>query len=179
VRAWRAVEHGAPRDVLRLDEVDEPTPEPGEVQIRVDAVTLNFNDIDGIHGRYRTVPVPAPYIPGMEVLGTAVAVGNGVDRSLLGTRVVAIPSGAHGGYAEVAVAPATMTFPMPESVPLPGAAAVLMPFHLAALSLLFVAGPLAELRPSVTTTRPLHPRPCRPTCCRPLGAPGPEPRAPA
>ncbi|HEX4531400.1 MAG TPA: zinc-binding dehydrogenase [Acidimicrobiia bacterium] len=140
MRAWRAVEHGAPRDVLRLDEVDEPVPQPGEVQIRVDAVTLNFNDIDGIHGRYRTVPVPAPYIPGMEVLGTAVAVGTGVDRSLLGTRVVAIPSGAHGGYAEVAVAPATMTFPMPESVPLPGAAAVLMPFHLAALSLFRRAG---------------------------------------
>jgi len=140
VRAWRAAEHGAPRDVLRLDDVDEPTPGPGEVQIRVDAVTLNFNDIDGIHGRYRTVPIPAPYVPGMEVLGTAVAVGAGVERSLLGTRVVAIPSGAHGGYAEVAVAPAAMTFPMPESIPLPGAAAILMPFHLAALSLFRRAG---------------------------------------
>ena len=140
MRAWRAAEHGAPRDVLRLDDVDEPTPGPGEVQIRVDAVTLNFNDIDGIHGRYRTVPIPAPYVPGMEVLGTAVAVGAGVERSLLGTRVVAIPSGAHGGYAEVAVAPAAMTFPMPESIPLPGAAAILMPFHLAALSLFRRAG---------------------------------------
>ena len=117
-----------------------PRPAAGEVQVRVDAVTLNFNDIDGIHGRYRTVPVPAPYVPGMEVLGTVVAVGDGVDGSLVGTRVVAIPSGAHGGYAEVAVAPAAMTFPMPESIPLPGAAAILMPFHLAALSLFRRAG---------------------------------------
>ena len=54
-----------------------PTPGPGEVRVRVDAVTLNFNDIDGIHGRYRTVPVPAPYVPGMEVLGT---VGGGRRR---------------------------------------------------------------------------------------------------
>ena len=135
VRAWRAVEHGAPRDVLRLEEIDAPDAGPGEVRIQVDAVTLNFNDIDGIHGRYRTVPVPAPYTPGMEVLGTVEAVGAGVDAALLGTRVAAIPSGAFGGYAEVAVAPATMTFPMPESIPLPDAAAILMPFHLAALSL--------------------------------------------
>ena len=69
MRAWRAVEHGAPREVLRLEEIDAPDAGPGEVRIQVDAITLNFNDIDGIHGRYRTVPVPAPYTPGMEVLG--------------------------------------------------------------------------------------------------------------
>jgi NADPH2:quinone reductase len=135
VRAWRAIEHGAPRDVLRLEEIEAPAAGPGEVRVQVDAVTLNFNDIDGIHGRYRTVPVPAPYTPGMEVLGTVDAVGTGVDRALLGTRVSAIPSGAFGGYAELAVAPAAMTFAMPESIPVPDAAAILMPFHLAALAL--------------------------------------------
>jgi NADPH2:quinone reductase len=135
VRAWRAVEHGAPRDVLRLEDVDTPTPGPGEVLVRAEAVTLNFNDIDGIYGRYATVPVPAPYVPGMEALGTVDAVGEGADESLVGTRVVAIPSGAFGGYAEYSVAPATMTFPMPTTIPLPEAAAILMPFHLAAMSL--------------------------------------------
>jgi NADPH:quinone reductase len=140
VRAWRAVEHGAPRDVLRLEDVDAPEAGPGEVRVRVDAVTLNFNDIDGIHGRYRTVPVPAPYTPGMEVLGSVEAVGEGVDPALTGTRVAAVPSGAFGGYAEVAVAPASMTFPIPDSIPAPGAAAILMPFHLAALSLYRRAG---------------------------------------
>jgi NADPH2:quinone reductase len=140
VRAWQAVEHGAPRDVLRLVDLDTPTPGPGEVLVRADAVTLNFNDIDGIHGRYATVPVPAPYVPGMEVLGTVDAVGDGVDQGLVGTRVVAIPSGAFGGYAEYAVAPASMTFAMPEEIPLADAAAILMPFHLAALSLYVRAG---------------------------------------
>ncbi len=135
MRAWRAIEHGTPRDVLHLEDLDVPAPGPGEVQIRVDAATLNFNDIDGIYGRYRTVPVPAPYTPGMEVLGSVASVGDGVDPELVGTRVVAVPSGAFGGYAEVAVAPATMTFPMPGSIPLPDAAAILMPFHLAALAL--------------------------------------------
>lgn len=140
MRAWRAVEHGAPRDVLRLEDVEQPTPGAGEVLLRADAVTLNFNDIDGIHGRYATVPVPAPYIPGMEALGTVESVGEGVDHALVGTRVVAVPSGAFGGYAEYSVAPASMTFPMPETIPLPDAAAILMPFHLAALSLYVRAG---------------------------------------
>jgi NADPH2:quinone reductase len=140
VRAWRAVEHGAPRDVLRLEDVAVPAPGPGEVLVRAEAVTLNFNDIDGIHGRYATVPVPAPYVPGMEALGTVEAVGDGVDGGLVGSRVVAVPSGAFGGYAEYSVAPASMTFPMPASIPLPDAAAILMPFHLAALSLYVRAG---------------------------------------
>jgi NADPH:quinone reductase len=140
VRAWRAVEHGAPRDVLRLEVVDQPSPGPGEVLVRADAVTLNFNDIDGIHGRYATVPVPAPYIPGMEAVGTVEAVGERADESLVGTRVVAIPTGAFGGYAELSVAPESMTFPMPDEIPLPDAAAILMPFHLAALSLYVRAG---------------------------------------
>ena len=81
----------------------------------VDAVTLNFNDIDGIHGRYRTVPVPAPYIPGMEVLGTVDAVGAGVDRRARrhagGRRSRAARSAGTPSYA---VAPATMTFAMPD-----------------------------------------------------------------
>ena len=140
MRAWRAVEHGTPRDVLRLEEIDTPAPGPGEVLVRADAVTLNFNDIDGIHGRYATVPIPAPYVPGMEALGTVESVGEGADAALVGTRVVAIPTGAFGGYAEYSVAPASMTFPMPEQIPLPDAAAILMPFHLAALSLYVRAG---------------------------------------
>jgi NADPH2:quinone reductase len=52
----------------------------------------------------------------------------------------AVPSGAFGAYAEQSVAPASMTFPMPDEIPLPDAAAILMPFHLAALSLYVRAG---------------------------------------
>ena len=70
-------QYGAPRDVLQLDDVDEPEPGEGELKIRVTSVTLNFNDLDGIHGRYKTVPRPVPYIPGMEVLGIVEACGPG------------------------------------------------------------------------------------------------------
>ena len=69
MKAWRVHQYGEPSDVLHLDEVDAPEPGAGEVRIRVEAVTLNFNDLDGIHGRYATVRVEPPYIPGMEVLG--------------------------------------------------------------------------------------------------------------
>jgi NADPH2:quinone reductase len=99
VKAWRVHEYGAPGVALRLDDVDLPEPGEGEVRIRVKAVTLNFNDLDGIHGRYKTVPRPVPYIPGMEVLGIVDGYGTGAE-SWLGKRVVAIPSGAFGGYAE-------------------------------------------------------------------------------
>ena len=134
MRAWRVHEFGAPADVLRVDEVDPPEPGPGEVQIAVEAITINFNDIDGIRGRYRTVPVEPPYIPGMEVLGRVSAAGDG-GGALIGTRVCAIPSGAFGGYAEVAVAPVAMTFAMPDDMETATAASVYMPFHVASLAL--------------------------------------------
>ena len=134
MRAWRAHEFGAPTDVLRLDEVDAPEVGSGEVQIAVEAITINFNDIDGIRGRYRTVPVEPPYIPGMEVLGRVRAAGQG-GEALIGTRVCAIPAGAFGGYAEVAVAPVAMTFAMPDDMETATAASVYMPFHVASLAL--------------------------------------------
>ena len=134
MKAWRAHRHGAPGDVLTLDDVDEPSPGAGELKIRVTSVTLNFNDLDGIHGRYKTVPRPVPYIPGMEVLGVVEECGPGAD-AWLAKRVVAIPSGAFGGYAEYVVAPAAMAFEMPPEMPEPQAAAIFMPFHLAWLAL--------------------------------------------
>jgi NADPH2:quinone reductase len=134
MRAWLVDEFGAPTDVLRLDEVDAPAPGPGEVQIAVEAVTINFNDIDGIRGRYRTVPIQPPYVPGMEVLGRVRSAGEG-GEALIGTRVCAIPCGAFGGYAELAVAPVAMTFAMPDDMDTAAAASVYMPFHVASLAL--------------------------------------------
>ena len=51
MKAWRVHRYGAPREVLQLDDVDAPKPLAGELKIRVTSVTLNFNDLDGIHGR--------------------------------------------------------------------------------------------------------------------------------
>jgi NADPH:quinone reductase len=136
MKVWRVHEYGEPADVLRLEELPAPSAGPGEILVRVTAATLNFNDIDGVRGRYRTVRPPLPYIPGMEVLGYAEAAGTGTE-AWLGKRVVAVPNGAFGGYAQVAVCPVAMAFEMPPASALPDrtAAAVYLPFHLSWLAL--------------------------------------------
>lgn len=134
MRAWRVHEYGRPRDVLRLEEVARPEPEPGEVRVQVAAITLNYNDLDGITGRYLTVRPPLPFVPGMEVLGVVDAAGAGAEE-WLGRRVCAIPRGAFGGYAEWAVAPAAGVFEMPEDLSDDEAAAIYFPFHLSWLGL--------------------------------------------
>ena len=72
----------------------------------------------------------------MEVLGHVEAAGAGAE-AWLGKRVVAVPSGAFGGYAELAVGPSAMAFEMPPEWELPdaAAAAVYLPFHLSWLAL--------------------------------------------
>lgn len=136
VRAWRVHEYGEPEKALQLDEVPPPAPGPNEVLIRVAAATLNFNDVDGVRGRYRTVRPSLPYTPGMEVLGRVEAAGAGAD-TWVGKRVVGIPTGAFGGYAELVAGPAAMAFEMPPETELPDepAAAVYFPFHLSWLAL--------------------------------------------
>src|SRR5262249_12871280 len=127
MKAWRVTRYGSPRDVLALEDIEAPVPGDGEVLIRVSSITLNFNDLDGIHGRYKAVPVPVPYTPGMEVLGRVESAGAGAEE-WLGKRVAAIPSGAHGGYAELVTAPVSMAFEMPDDMAESEAAGIFMPF---------------------------------------------------
>ncbi len=134
MRAWRVHAYGRPSEALRLEDVPKPEPGPGEVRVRVAAITLNYNDLDGILGRYRTVKPPLPFIPGMEVLGEVDAVGKGAE-AWLGKRVCTIPNGAFGGYAEWAVGAPAATFEMPADLPDAEAAALYFPFHLAWLGL--------------------------------------------
>src|SRR3954470_401327 len=134
MRAWRTHEYGQPLDVLRLDEVDVPQPGPGEVRVKVQAIPLNLNDLERITGGNMMVQPELPYSPGMEVMGVVDACGPGAEP-WQGKRVVAVPRGAHGGFAEYAVCPSAGTFEMPDEIPLPDAAALYFPFHLAWLGL--------------------------------------------
>jgi len=134
MRAWRTHRYGRPRDVLRLDDVPVPTPGPGELRVRVQAIPFNLNDLERITGGNMMVRPELPYSPGMEVMGVVDACGPGAE-AFQGQRVVAMTKGAHGGYAEYALCPAVSAFEMPESIPLPDAAALYFPFHLAWLGL--------------------------------------------
>jgi NADPH2:quinone reductase len=134
MRAWRVHEWGAPLDVLQLDAVPIPEPDAGEVRVRVQAIPLNLNDLERITGGNMMVRPELPASPGMEVMGIVDACGAGAEE-WQGRRVVAMPKGAFGGYAEHAICPAISVFEMPDDIPLPGAAALYFPFHLAWLGL--------------------------------------------
>jgi putative PIG3 family NAD(P)H quinone oxidoreductase len=119
----RAIEISAPGgpDVLRL--VERPVPEPaeGEILVRVAAAGVNRPDILQREGKYPP-PAGASDLPGLEIAGRVEAVGAGVDAFARGDRVCALVSG--GGYAEMCVAPAPQTLPVPRGLDFVSAAAV-------------------------------------------------------
>ncbi len=134
--AWRVVRHGRPSEALRLDECPMPVPGPGELLVEVATTALNYNEVDGCHGRYRTIDPPLPYTLGMEMLGTVTAAGPGPsDAAWIGRRVVATAVGATGAHAQYALASADMTFAAPEMLDDVEGGAFLFPFHLAHLGL--------------------------------------------
>lgn len=134
MRAWRTHEYGQPSQVLKLDSVDIPSPNEGELLVKVEAIPFNLNDLERITGGNMMVRPELPYSPGMEVMGTVAGCGKGAE-AWLGKRVVAMTAGAHGGFAEYAICPPVSAFEMPADIPLPGAAALYFPFHLAWLGL--------------------------------------------
>jgi NADPH2:quinone reductase len=134
MRAWRTHTYGRPTEALRLDRVPIPVPEAGEARVKVQAIPFNLNDLERITGGNMMVRPELPYSPGMEVMGIVDSCGAGAER-WQDRRVVATTKGAHGGFAEYAICPVPSMFDMPEEIPLPGAAALYFPFHLAWLGL--------------------------------------------
>ncbi|HVN32793.1 MAG TPA: zinc-binding dehydrogenase [Thermoanaerobaculaceae bacterium] len=109
MRAWVAPSYGPP-EVLRLTDLPDPVPGPGEALVRVRAIGLNFADCAARLGVYPRVPRP-PFVPGMEVSGEVVALGEGVSDPPVGTRVAAVP--IFGGHAELVKLRARFLRPLP------------------------------------------------------------------
>ena len=126
--ALQVVRHARPGEALELREIERPEPGPGMVRVRVEAASLNFNDIDRCHGRRVTVLPPLPFTLGMDVCGEVDAVGAGAER-WLGRRVVAITLAATGGLAEYALAPADGVFEAPPDADAAEATTFLIPYH--------------------------------------------------
>ena len=135
MKAWRVVRHGAPSQALRLEDVAVPTPGPGQLRITTRTTALNYNEVDGCHGRYRTIDPPLPYTLGMEALGVVDAVGDRALEPWLGKRVALTGDGATGAHAERVVGPAAMAFAAPDALDDASAAALFFPFHVACLAL--------------------------------------------
>jgi NADPH:quinone reductase len=113
-------EAGGPEVLLP---VERAVPRPGadEVLIRVAAAGVNRPDVMQRRGMYAPPPGTTS-IPGLEIAGEVVALGEGVQAELLGQPMCALVSG--GGYAEYAVAPVGQCLPVPATLSMEEAAAI-------------------------------------------------------
>ncbi len=104
------IERPGPPEVLVPDRMAVPVPGAEEVLIKVAAAGINRPDVLQRQGAYPPPP-GASDVPGLEVAGEIVAVGDGVDRWRLGDRIMALVGS--GGYAEYCLAPAPQVLPVP------------------------------------------------------------------
>jgi putative PIG3 family NAD(P)H quinone oxidoreductase len=107
--------------VLKPEKRDVPEPGQGEILIRVRAAGVNRPDVQQRKGAYPPPP-GASDLPGLEVSGEVVAVGEGARRWRLGDAVCALTPG--GGYAEYAKVHESNALPVPQGFTLTEAAAL-------------------------------------------------------
>jgi NADPH:quinone reductase len=108
---------GAP-DVLQHGDLPTPTPQAGEILVRVAAAALNPIDAY-IRSGVVAMKLPMPFITGSDVAGTIEAVGAGVKRFKIGERVWASNQGLlgrQGSCAEYVCASEDWFFPIPAGV---------------------------------------------------------------
>jgi NADPH2:quinone reductase len=110
-----------PLEALRIEDVPAPVAGPGQVVIDVAAASVNFPDALIVQGKYQAKP-PLPFIPGAEVSGIIAAVGEGVDKSRIGTRVLAVSG--RGAFAQQVAVKADAALPLAEDIDLATAAAM-------------------------------------------------------
>ena len=127
-------------EVLEVQEKPDPIPDKGEVIIRVKASGLNFADILARQGLYPDAP-KMPCVVGYEVAGIVEAIGEEVDRTLLGRSVLALTR--FGGQSDMVTVPANYLFEKPESLSFEKAAAIPVTY-LTAYALLVVMGALQK-----------------------------------
>ena len=109
MRQIRYSQAGGP-DVIGIETVPVPTSGQGQVLIEVVAAGINRPDIQQREGKYPP-PKGATEVPGLEVAGRIVALGDGADTFAIGDEVCALV--ISGGYAEFAVAEAGQCLPKP------------------------------------------------------------------
>jgi len=108
-------------EVLQYVEKPMPSPGPGEVLIRAEAIGVNYIDTYFRSGLY---PRELPFVAGMEVCGEVTAVGGDVAALTVGDRVVT--ANAAGAYAEFCTAPADFVAYLPDTVPSEAIASALL-----------------------------------------------------
>jgi NADPH:quinone reductase len=121
VKAIRVHQYGGP-EVLSYEDVEVPAPGPGEVQVRHNAVGVNYIDTYFRSGQYQAPSMP--FTPGNEGAGVVTAVGEGVTGFRPGERVAY--AGALGAYAETRNIPAQFLVKITDDVSGETAAAMML-----------------------------------------------------
>jgi NADPH:quinone reductase-like Zn-dependent oxidoreductase len=116
-------------EVLRPVEVPDPVAGPGQVLVRVRAACVNPADIAARVGQLPGGADSPPFVPGWDIAGEVVAVGDAVGGVGIGDRVAGmipwfLTRGAPGGYAELVAADASWLAPVPSGLDLVAAATV-------------------------------------------------------
>ncbi|MDT0264150.1 NADP-dependent oxidoreductase [Jatrophihabitans lederbergiae] len=116
----KAVQIARYGDTPALQDIEQPSPGPGEVLVRVAGAATNPLDLKITAGyMHDFFPVEFPYTLGTDVSGTITTLGDRVERWAIGDQIVArLDPSAGGGYAEFAVIPAEQLVPAPTSIPL-------------------------------------------------------------
>jgi NADPH2:quinone reductase len=112
VRAAVCREHGPPEAVV-VEELPAPELGAGQVRVRVRAAAVNYPDVLLVADRYQ-VSVPPPFVPGSELAGEVLALGEGVTGLAVGDRVFG--STMVGAFAAEAVLAASALTTVPHGV---------------------------------------------------------------
>uniref|UniRef100_Q07P89 Alcohol dehydrogenase, zinc-binding domain protein n=1 Tax=Rhodopseudomonas palustris (strain BisA53) TaxID=316055 RepID=Q07P89_RHOP5 len=99
-----------PPESLRLEQVARPALRAGEVRVKVAAAGINFPDILMCAGEYQLKP-ELPFVPGVEVSGEVIEIGEDVRDVAIGAKVIA--KMRFGGYADEVVVDAKQLSPWP------------------------------------------------------------------
>jgi NADPH:quinone reductase len=113
-----------PPDVMKLEDVPDPSPGAGQVLVRVQAIGMNPVDVYIRTGTYARKP-NLPYIPGSDFAGVVAAVGADVSTVRKGDRVYAYASSA---YAQFAVCDEWQVHQLPDRASFQQGAALGVPF---------------------------------------------------
>ncbi|WP_310467559.1 NADPH:quinone oxidoreductase family protein [Sphingomonas sp.] len=112
-------------DTLRLADLPDPVPGPGELLVRVRAAAINFPDVLIIEDKYQMKP-PRPFAPGGELAGEVEALGDGVTGWQVGDRLIAVPG--FGCLAEKIVIPGKSAIPLPAARSFTDGAALMLTY---------------------------------------------------
>ncbi|HZL37413.1 MAG TPA: NADPH:quinone reductase [Tepidisphaeraceae bacterium] len=124
MKAIRVHQFGGP-EVLKLEDVADPAPGPGQAVVRLEAVGINPVETYIRAGKYG--PRPFPYTPGTDAAGVVEAVGDGVKSFRAGDRVYTSGS-ITGTYAQRALCTETQLHPLPAKITFQQGAALGVPY---------------------------------------------------